>query len=63
MLEKIEGQIRNWQSRDAYNIGDTKHKRKTKKTKKHNTENQKEAIITLIITLSVCNMIAVIYTF
>jgi hypothetical protein len=38
-LGKIEGAIKNEQSRDTDNIGFTRHRTKTKKTQKYNTEN------------------------
>jgi len=38
MLEKTEGEIKNGQSRDIGNIGNTRHRTKTNKTKtKRNT--------------------------
>jgi len=38
MLEKNEGAIKNRPFRDTGNIGQTRHKTKTNKTQKHNTE-------------------------
>jgi hypothetical protein len=38
MLEKTEGEIKNGESRDTGNIGHTRHRTKTNKTIKHNTE-------------------------
>ena len=43
MLEKTEGAIKNRQSRETGNIGYTRHRTKTNKTKnpKHNTDKLK----------------------
>jgi hypothetical protein len=38
-LDKTEGQIKNGQSSNTGNIGYTRHRTNTYKTKKHNTEN------------------------
>ena len=40
MLEKTEGATRNRQSRDAGNIGHTKHRTKTNKTKQNKNATQ-----------------------
>ena len=40
MLEKTEETIKNGQSRDTDNIGHTRHRTKTNKTQKHNTETK-----------------------
>ena len=42
MLEKTEGAVKNGQSRDNANIGYTKHRTKTNKAQKHNTESYKK---------------------
>ena len=39
MLEKPKAAIKNQQSRETGNIGYTRHRMKSNKTKKHNREN------------------------
>ena len=40
-LEKTEWEVKNEQSRYTGNIGHTRHRTKTNKTQKHNTETKK----------------------